>query len=90
MAEDTYERQSGTSEREETGDVWESQRRGEVVDYAGEKERLRREVSHISETVRCLDRDNMSVAGVSLAGRLTVATSAFLDDPGIEPTNNRA
>ena len=68
----------------------ESQRRGEVADYGGETERLRREVSHHLRDRPMPDRDN---------GRLQNELGwhddrgnllRFLDDPGIEPTNNRA
>ena len=68
----------------------ESQRRGEVADYGGETERLRREVSYHLRDRPMADRDN---------GRLQNELGwhddrgnllRFLDDPGIEPTNNRA
>ena len=58
----------------------ESERRGEMADYAGEKERLRREVSH-HLTVRCL---------ATTAERAWSIVGSFLDGAGIEPTNNRA
>ena len=70
--------------------LWESQRRGEASDYAGETERLRREVSYHLRDRPMPDRDN---------GRLQNELGwhddrgnllRFLDDPGIEPTNNRA
>ena len=68
----------------------ESQRRGEVADYVAETERLRREVSYHLRDRPLSDRDN---------GRLQNELGwhddrgnllRFLDDPGIEPTNNRA
>ena len=68
----------------------ESERRGEVADYGGETERLRREVSHHLRDRPLSDRDN---------GRLQNELGwhddrgnllRFLDDGGIEPTNNRA
>ena len=68
----------------------ESQRRGEVADYGGETERLRREVSHHLRDRPMPDRDN---------GRLQNELGwhddrgnllRFLDGVGIEPTNNRA
>ena len=76
----------------------ESERRGESVDYVAETERLRREVSYhlrdrpmpALDSDRGPDRDN---------GRLQNELGwhddrgnllRFLDDQGIEPTNNRA
>ena len=67
-----------------------SYRRGEASDYVAETERLRREVSHHLRDRPPSDRDN---------GRLQNELGwhddrgnllRFLDDPGIEPTNNRA
>ena len=75
-----------------------SYRRGEASDYVAETERLRREVSYhlrdrpmpALDSDRGADRDN---------GRLQNELGwhddrgnllRFLDDPGIEPTNNRA
>ena len=74
----------------EAMELRESQRRGEVADYGGETERLRREVSHHLRDRPMSDRDN---------GRLQNELGwhddrgnllRFLDDGGIEPTNNRA
>ena len=68
----------------------ESERRGEVADYGGETERLRREVSYHLRDRPMPDRDN---------GRLQNELGwhddrgnllRFLDGVGIEPTNNRA
>ena len=68
----------------------ESQRRGEVADYAGETERLRREVSHHLRDRPLSDRDNgrlqNELGWQDDRGNLL----RFLDDPAIEPTNNRA
>ena len=68
----------------------ESERRGEVVDYAGETERLRREVSHHLRDRPMPDRDNCRLQNElgwqDDRGNLL----RFLDDAGIEPTNNRA
>ena len=67
-----------------------SYRRGEVSDFRAEVERLRREVSYHLRDRPMPDRDN---------GRLQNELGwhddrgnllRFLDDPGIEPTNNRA
>ena len=58
----------------EAMELWESQRRGEVVDYAGEKERLRREVSHHLRDRPMPDRDSHAASRTSLAGRMTVGT----------------
>ena len=74
----------------EAMELRESQRRGEVVDYAGEKKRLRREVSHHLRDRPMPDRDNMRLQNElgwqDDRGNLL----RFLDDPAIEPTNNRA
>ena len=68
----------------------ESQRRGEVADYGGEKERLRREVSHHLRDRPLSDRDNWRLQNElgwqDDRGNLL----RFLDGVGIEPTNNRA
>ena len=65
-------------------------RRGEVADYGGETERLRREVSHHLRDRPLSDRDNWRLQNElgwqDDRGNLL----RFLDDPGIEPTNNRA
>ena len=42
----------------EAMELWESERRGESVDYAGETERLRRAVSHHLRDRPMPDRDN--------------------------------
>ena len=58
----------------EAMELRESERRGEVVDYVGETERLRREVSHhLRDRRRCL---TVITGGcrTSLAGRMTVVT----------------
>ena len=68
----------------------ESQRRGEVADYGGETERLRREVSHHLRDRPLSDRDNWRLQNElgwqDDRGNLL----RFLDGVGIEPTNNRA
>ena len=68
----------------------ESQRRGEVADYGGETERLRREVSHHLRDRPMADRDNWRLQNElgwqDDRGNLL----RFLDGVGIEPTNNRA
>ena len=74
----------------EAMDLWESQRRGELVDYGGETERLRRALSHHLRDRPLSDRDNRRLQNElgwqDNRGNLL----RFLDDPGIEPTNNRA
>ena len=68
----------------------ESERRGEVPDYGGETERLRREVSHHLRDRPMSDRDNLRLQNElgwqGDRGNLL----RFLDGAGIEPTNNRA
>ena len=74
----------------EAMELRESGRRGEVADYGGETERLRREVSHHLRDRPMPDRDNWRLQNElgwhDDRGNLL----RFLDDPGIEPTNNRA
>ena len=74
----------------EAMELRESQRRGESVNYAGETERLRRELSHHLRDRPLPDRDNRRLQNElgwqDDRGNLL----RFLDDPQIEPTNNRA
>ena len=74
----------------EAMELRESQRRGEVVDYVVETKRLRREVSHHLRDRPMTDRDNSRLQNElgwqDDRGNLL----RFLDDPAIEPTNNRA
>ena len=74
----------------EAMELRESERRGEVVDYGGETERLRREVSHHLRDRPMPDRDNWRLQNElgwqDDRGNLL----RFLDDPAIEPTNNWA
>ena len=74
----------------EAMELRESQRRGEAEDYAGEMERLRRELSHHLRDRPLPDRDNRRLQNElgwqDDRGNLL----RFLDYPGIEPTNNRA
>ena len=82
----------------EAMELWESQRRGEASDYAGETERLRRAVSHhlrdrpmpALDSDRGPDRDNWRLQNElgwhDDRGNLL----CFPDGVGIEPTNNRA
>ena len=74
----------------EAMELRESERRGEMADYAGEKERLRREVSHHLRDRPMPDRDNLRLQNElgwqDDRGNLL----RFLDGAGIEPTNNRA
>ena len=74
----------------EAMELRQSYRRGEASDYVAETERLRREVSYHLRDRPMPDRDN---------GRLQNELGwhddrgnllRFLDDQGIEPTNNRA
>ena len=78
-----------TSERLYLPTVRESQRRGESEDYAGETEWLRRELSHHLRDRPLSDRDNWRLQNElgwqDDRGNLL----GFLDDPGIELTNNR-
>ena len=82
----------------EAMELRQSYRRGEASDYVAETERLRREVSYhlrdrpmpALDSDRGADRDNGRLQNElgwhDDRGKLL----RFLDDPGIEPTNNRA
>ena len=74
----------------EAMELRESYHRGEVVDYAGETERLRRELSHHLRDRPLSDADNWRLQNElgwqDDRGNLL----RFLDEPTIEPTNNRA
>ena len=74
----------------EAMELRESERRGEVVDYAGETKLGRRELSHHLRDRPMPDRDNCRLQNElgwqDDRGNLL----RFLDDPAIEPTNNRA
>ena len=69
----------------EAMELWESQRRGEVVDYPGETERLRRALSHHLRDRPMPDRDNWRLQNelgwCDDRGNLL----RFLDGVGIEP-----
>ena len=64
--------------------------RGEAVDFVGESERLKREVSHHLRDRRMPDPDNQRL--LNELGRHNDRGNLlrFLDDPRVEPTNNRA
>ena len=68
----------------------ESYRRGEVADYGGETERLRRALSHHLRDRPMPDRDNGRLQNELGWHDDRGSLLRFLDDPGIEPTNNRA
>ena len=74
----------------EAMELRESYRRGEVSDFGAEVERLRREVSYHLRDRPMPDRDNERLQNElgwqDDRGNLL----RFLDDGGIEPTNNRA
>ena len=74
----------------ESIELRESERRGESVDFVGESERLKREVSHHLRDRQMPDPDNQRL--LNELGRRNDRGSLlrFLDDPRIEPTNNRA
>ena len=74
----------------EAMELRQSYRRGEASDYVAETERLRREVSYHLRDRPMPDRDNVRLQNElgwhDDRGNLL----RFLDDPGIEPTNNWA
>ncbi len=74
----------------ESIELRESERRGEAADFVGEAERLKREVSRHLRDRQMPDPDNQRL--LNELGRHNDRGSLlrFLDDPRIEPTNNRA
>ncbi len=68
----------------------ESERRGAASNFVAESERLKREVSHHLRERPMPDPDNQRL--LNELGRHNDRGNLlrFLDDPGIEPTNNRA
>ncbi len=68
----------------------ESYHRGESDDFVGESERLKREVSNHLRERPMPDPDNQRL--LNELGRRDDRGNLlrFLDDPGVEPTNNRA
>ena len=65
-------------------------RRGEAADFATEAERLRREVSYHLRDRPMADSDNWRLQNELGWHDDRGSLLRFLDDPGIEPTNNRA
>ena len=68
----------------------ESERRGEASNFIAESERLKRELSHHLRERPMPDPDNQRL--LNELGRHDDRGNLlrFLDDPGVEPTNNRA
>ena len=68
----------------------ESERRGEALDFVADAERLKREVSHHLRERPMPDPDNQRL--LNELGRHNDRGNLlrFLDDPSVEPTNNRA
>ncbi len=68
----------------------ESERRGEASNFVAESERLKRELSHHLRERSMPDPDNQRL--LNELGRRDDRGNLlrFLDDPGVEPTNNRA
>ncbi len=71
-------------------DLWQIYHRGEVVDFAAEAERLRREVSYHLRDRPLTDPDNWRLQNELGWHNDRGNLLRFLDDPNIEPTNNRA
>ena len=74
----------------ESIEMRESELCGEAVDFVGESERLKREVSHHLRDRQMPDPDNQRL--LNELGRHNDRGNLlrFLDDPSVEPTNNRA
>ena len=64
--------------------------RGEAADFAAEAERLRREATYHLRDRSHVGCGQLEAAERTRVGTMTGATCCVLDDPSIEPTNNRA
>ena len=71
-------------------ELWESQLRGDVADFCGETERLRRALSHHLRDRPMADRDNRRLQNELGWHDDRENLLRFLDSAVIEPTNNRA
>ena len=74
----------------EAMELWQAYHRGEAVDFAGKAERLRREVSCHLRDRPLTDPDNWRLQNELGWHNDRGNLLRFLDDPSIEPTNNRA
>ena len=75
--------------RESMG-LWQAYHRAEVVDFAAEAERLRRQVAYHLRDRPLTDPDNWRLQNELGWHNDRGNLLRFLDDPSIEPTNNRA
>ena len=69
---------------------WQAYHRGEAVDFAAEAERLRRQVSYHLRDRPLTDPDNWRLQNELGWHNDRGNLLRFLEDPSIEPTNNRA
>lgn len=74
----------------EAMELWRAYRRGETVDFAAEAQRLRRQVAYHLRDRPLTDPDNWRLQNELGWHNDRGNLLRFLDDPSIEPTNNRA
>ena len=74
----------------EAMELWGAYHRGEASDFGVQAERLRREVSHHPRDRPMADADNYRLQNEPGWHDDRGNLMCFLDDPSIEPTNNRA
>ena len=74
----------------ESIELRESERSGEALDFVGESERLKREVSHHLRGRQMPDPDNQRLLNELGRHNDRGNLMRFLDDPRVESTNNRA
>ena len=74
----------------EAMELWQAYHRGEAVDFATEAERLKRQVAYHLRDRPLTDPDNWRLQNELGWHNDRGNLLRFLDDPSIEPTNNRA
>jgi hypothetical protein len=74
----------------EAMELWQAYHRGEAVDFAAEAERLRRQVAYHLRDRPLPDPDNWRLQNELGWHNDRGNLLRFLDDPSVEPTNNRA
>ena len=74
----------------EAMELWQAYHRGEAVDFAGQADRLRRQVAYHLRDRPMTDPGNWTLQNELGWHNDRGNLLRFLDDPSIEPTNNRA
>ena len=74
----------------EAMELWQAYHRGEVVDFAAEAERLKGQVAYHLRDRPLTDADNWKLQNELGWHNDRGNLLRFLDDPSVEPTNNRA